>query len=143
MMQYTTTEGSQGICPADWHLPEDAELTSLTTYVNSQPAYRCNNNNNFISKSMAATTNWSVHTAGCAPGNNLFANNATGFAWLPSGNRSVNGLFNQIDNRSYMWSSTQNNVSTSWLRLISNGVASIDRNNDYKDYGYSVRCLKD
>jgi len=32
MMQYITTQGVQGICPTGWHLPTDAEFTTLTTY---------------------------------------------------------------------------------------------------------------
>ena len=33
MMQYTTQQGTQGICPAGWHLPTDAEWTILTDFL--------------------------------------------------------------------------------------------------------------
>ena len=36
MMQYVTTQGSQGICPAGWHLPTDEEWTTLTTYLGNE-----------------------------------------------------------------------------------------------------------
>jgi hypothetical protein len=32
-MQYVTTEGTQGICPTDWHLPTDEEWTTLTDFL--------------------------------------------------------------------------------------------------------------
>jgi len=32
-MQYTETEGTQGICPADWHIPTDAEQNTLDQYL--------------------------------------------------------------------------------------------------------------
>ena len=36
MMQYVTTEGTQGICPAGWHLPTDAEWTTLTNFLGGE-----------------------------------------------------------------------------------------------------------
>ena len=35
MMQYTETQGVQGICPDGWHLPTDAEWCSLEQAVDS------------------------------------------------------------------------------------------------------------
>ena len=32
-MQYSTTEGAQGICPAGWHIPTDAEWYALENYL--------------------------------------------------------------------------------------------------------------
>jgi len=33
MMQYDTTAGVQGICPAGWHIPHNAEWAELTEYL--------------------------------------------------------------------------------------------------------------
>ncbi|MCP4252684.1 MAG: hypothetical protein GY775_04615 [Candidatus Scalindua sp.] len=33
MMQYVTTEGTQGICPTGWHIPTDAEWKTLEMYL--------------------------------------------------------------------------------------------------------------
>ena len=35
-MQYSTMPGVQGICPTGWHLPTDAEWTTLTTYLGGE-----------------------------------------------------------------------------------------------------------
>ncbi len=32
-MQYVTTEGAQGICPDGWHMPTEAEVQTLITFV--------------------------------------------------------------------------------------------------------------
>ena len=32
-MQYVTTEGARGICPTGWHIPKNAEFTTLSTTV--------------------------------------------------------------------------------------------------------------
>jgi len=39
MMQYSTVEGSQGICPTGWHLPSDSEWTVLTNYLGGNYCY--------------------------------------------------------------------------------------------------------
>ncbi len=36
MMQYTTQQGAQGICPPGWHLPTDEEWKVLEGAVDSQ-----------------------------------------------------------------------------------------------------------
>ncbi len=38
MMQYTTTEGVQGICPTGWHLPTDDEWRSLDVFLGTEVA---------------------------------------------------------------------------------------------------------
>jgi uncharacterized protein (TIGR02145 family) len=32
-MEYSNTEGSQGICPPNWHIPSKTELNELITYL--------------------------------------------------------------------------------------------------------------
>ncbi len=35
-MQYSTTDGAQGICPEGWHIPKYSELLTLRDYVNDE-----------------------------------------------------------------------------------------------------------
>jgi len=143
MMQYTTTQGAQGICPTGWHLPTDAEWITLTSYVGSQSTYLCNSNSNYIAKSLAATTNWATTTGTCAIGNNLSANNATGFTALPGGNRQDNSTFSSLEYNSNFWSSTPGTNLTANGQVLSNDFATV-RNFQYdKPRGFSVRCIKD
>jgi len=68
IMQYTTQQGVQGICPPGWHVPTDAEWTSLTIYVSNIPAFLCNNEITYIAKALAATTDWHPsYYFSCAP----------------------------------------------------------------------------
>lgn len=143
MMQYTTTAGVKGICPTGWHIPTDAEWTTLTTYVSSQPAYQCNSNSTYIAKALAATTNWNTYTGTCTIGNNLAANNATGFTALPAGYRGSDGGFNFLGFYALLWSSTGANGSVAWNRDMDYGSSGVDRYGNYKVYGFSVRCIKD
>jgi len=142
MMQYTTTPGAQGICPTGWHLPVDFQWSALTTYISTQPAYLCNSNNNYIAKSLAAKTNWTVTSGICVIGNDLAANNATGFTALPGGKKANGGAFDSLGSDGNFWSSTQStSTATGWN--LNNGFATL-RDFDYaKDWGFSVRCIKD
>jgi uncharacterized protein (TIGR02145 family) len=141
MMQYSTTPGIQGICPSGWHLPTDAELTTLTVYIYNQVAWRCTNST--IAKAMAATTNWTTSATTCAVGNNLATNNASGFSVLPAGIRGTAGTFSSQLTYGYWWSSTPANASASIARnLVNSGASPITVPSADNLFGYSVRCLK-
>ena len=139
-MQYSTQQGVQGICPPGWHFPTNAEWKALTDYVSSQPEYLCNSNTSYIAKALAATTHWLTHTNTCAVGNNLAANNATGFSALPGGGRSPDGSFNGIGEYDTWWSSTEYTNRGRKLRYFD---GSVKLYNYYKTIGFSVRCLRD
>jgi uncharacterized protein (TIGR02145 family) len=134
---------TNNLCPTGWHLPTDAEWTTLTTYVSSQTTYLCNSNSAYIAKSLAATTNWTTYTGTCTIGNNLAANNATGFTALPGGNRGTDGSFYDLGGNGFWWSSSEGSASSAWLRSMFYGGASVTRVNYSKSNGFSVRCLKD
>jgi uncharacterized protein (TIGR02145 family) len=143
MMGDSTTPGIQGICPDGWYLPTDEEWTALTTYVSSKPEYLCNSDTNYITKALAATTNWNTHSGTCAVGNNLSANNATGFTALPGGYCGPHGSFNQLSNFGWWWSSSEDLASSAWLRYIYYNGAEVYRGSYAESYSLSVRCLKD
>lgn len=130
-------------CPEGWHLPTDAEWTTLTTYVSSQPEYLCLSYTSYIAKALAATTNWYGSSSTCAVGNYLAANNATGFSALPGGYRNTYGTFNGLGNAGYFWSSSENSTTNAWVRDLDYNSAFVDRSNDNKAYGFSARCLRD
>jgi uncharacterized protein (TIGR02145 family) len=143
MMQYTIIPGVRGICPENWHLPTDEELTALTDYVSSQPEYLCNFNTNYIAKSLAASTYWNTSSNICAIGNNLSANNATGFTALPGGLRWPDGLFSGLNLDGDWWSSTQfadpDYACKRWLFFQQ---ATVNWGASQKTFGFSVRCVK-
>jgi len=142
-MGYTTTPGVQGICPTGWHLPTDAEWTGLTTYVNSQTAYRCNSTASYIAKSLAANEYWHSSLNTCAIGNDLSANNATNFTGLPGGFGSTGGAFLGRHDFGYWWSSTEKSTTQAWNRILYYDFEFETRGNNNKGDGLSVRCIKD
>ena len=140
----TYPSGVQGICPTGWHVPSVAEWTLLTDYVSDQSQYWCNNNNTYTAKALAATTGWDTYSGTCCVGNNQSANNATGFAAVPAG-KHYYSIFDDAGTYAFFWSATQYSGSYAYdSRLIYTSDNSMAfTTNNFKDFGYSVRCLRD
>ena len=141
----TNPSGVQGICPDGWHVPSNAEWVQLTDYVKSQSEYLCNSSANSIAKALASTTGWSNSTTQCAIGNDLSANNATGFSVQPAGySYGSASVFNQMAD---LWSSTESSTDAAYrcyFTYTSSQVLS-NPNQDVKyskKYQFSVRCVR-
>jgi uncharacterized protein (TIGR02145 family) len=123
----------KNICPTGWHVPTDAELSTLESYLNTvAPTGSVGGK----MKSMG-TTLWN------SP--NTDATDASGFSALPGGFRSTGGSFSSIRNYAFFWSATESVGSTSgfaWYRSLSTSSSIVGRNINEK-VGASVRCLRD
>ena len=96
-----------------------------------------------IDKARAASTLWNTYIGTCTVGNNLAANNATGFSALPGGYRYTFGSFNGLGLIGYFWSSSENSTTDAWARGLHYTGADVYRDNDDKAFGFSARCLRD
>jgi uncharacterized protein (TIGR02145 family) len=140
MMQYTTTQGAQGICPPNWHIPTDAELIVLEGTVDSMygiydPEWNGVGFRGFDAGSnLKTTTNW--YSVG--NGTDLF-----GFSGMPAGNRYIDGSFINYRFGGIWWTSTEFNSGHAWFRMLSYNYQEVWREYYEEGYGYSVRCLKD
>jgi uncharacterized protein (TIGR02145 family) len=110
--------------------------------VGSQSEYPCGGNSSNIAKALASTEGWNTNTSNCAVGNDLTANNATGFSAVPAGT-CVGSSFNYAGLSAYFWSSTQYTSLDAYGRYLNYYYADVDRSYSIKSYGYSVRCLRD
>lgn len=61
---------------------------------------------------------------------------------LPGGNYN-GGSYNNQGNNGYWWSSTENGSSNAWNRNMNYNNGGVDRNNNNKTNGFSVRCVRD
>jgi uncharacterized protein (TIGR02145 family) len=120
--------GVQGVCPDGWHLPSDAEWTELTDYLGGSAVAGSKLRE-------AGTAHWTSPNTG--------ATNESGFTALPGGGRFIDGLFFTVGNNAYFWSATENDATSAWYRSMYYDLANVTRNNYFKGYGLSVRCLKD
>lgn len=118
---------SRNICPSGWHIPNDAEWTTLTIYLGGE---------NVAGGKMKQTdsTMWFSPNTG--------ATNESGFSGIPAGvNR--NNTYSFKGSCGYWWSSTEYDSTYAWGRYLFNHITKISRNYYDKSYGFSVRCLSD
>ncbi len=128
MMQYVTTEGVQGICPTDWHLPTDGEWTTLTTYLGGESIAGGN-------MKETGTTHWLSPNTG--------ATNSNGFSALPGGLHSNTVDFYNLTRNAYFWSSSEYSSSGAWDRDLGRSYEDVYRYSSSKAYGFSARCVQD
>ena len=140
--------GVQGVCPAGWHLPSDAEWTQMENYlITNGYNYDGTTTGSKIAKSLSATTNWFVSTTEGAVGNNDYPayRNKTSFTALPGGyrDRFNGGVFTSVGYVGYWASATQGSTSSVWNRRIYYNESNVSRGYDSKETGFYVRCVKD
>jgi uncharacterized protein (TIGR02145 family) len=136
--------GVQGICPAGWHVPSDAEWTALETFVVSQSQYVCNHqNSSYIGKALASTTGWNNSTTtACGVGTTQSTNNATGFNARPAGNYYASGG-NGFGYYANFWTTTEATSGNAYSYNLSYTSPSLNRSNSGEASGFSVRCVRD
>jgi uncharacterized protein (TIGR02145 family) len=126
IMNYTTTEGVQGICMAGWHIPTIMELIEMRDYLGIDSAGGA--------MKEAGTIHWSPP--------NLGATNSSGFTALPGGFRYLNGVTYSQSTICYGWSSTQVPTTDAYLWMLTHDIAEMWWVAIPRQYGVSVRCLK-
>ena len=76
--------------------------------------------------------------------NGNMINPEVALAVFPAGYRNNNnGNYNNMGNNGYFWSSTENNSNNAWNRKLNYNNSEVNRNNNNKQNGFSVRCLRD
>ena len=121
---YAATD-SRKICPKGWHVPTDAEWTTLTTYLGDNPCTQMKKEDALL---------WSTNTG----------TNSSGFSALPGGSRSIDGSFVSIKDAAIFWSATESDIDYAWRRVLLNNYDGVLRLNSFeKSLGASVRCLRD
>ena len=80
------------------------------------------------------TTHWNSPNAG--------ADNRGGFIALPAGSRSSVGDFESVGYDARWWSATELSPVAAWYRSVSYSNAAAQKGYGSKNYGYSVRCVK-
>lgn len=132
--------GLQGVCPDGWHLPSNSEWKELEMYLG-------------MSQEDADDTGWRGTDQGEKlkelgydhwESPNLGATDESGFSALPSGHRGVYGSFADIGTDANFWTASEGNLSSFvWFRGLSSTEDKVASRNDiFKQYGFSVRCVR-
>ena len=134
--------GGKNVCPTGWHVPADAEWTTLTDYLTAN-GYGYEGSGNDIGKSMASTSGWTADGTLGTVGNDQASNNRSGFTALPGGARTVGGEFFAISYYGYWWSSTGGSAADAVSREMYCNFSYVYSIDSGKQSGFSVRCLRD
>ncbi len=126
---------TEKLCPVGWHVPSDSEWKILEMALGmsqndaDQDGWRGTNEGNKIKN----TTGW-------ISGNGT---NESGFSAIAGGLRDWDdAAFYWLGYYSHWWTSTEGDSYTAWDRDISYTSTAIFRYPNNKNYGMSVRCLK-
>ena len=118
----------RGLAPAGWHVPGDAEWSTLSTCLGGDAAAGG-------ALKETGTTHWATPNTG--------ATNSSGFTGLPGGSRSSDGPFNIVTTNGNWWTATEANATNAWDRYLNNNFGVLFGNFNDKRFGFSVRCLRD
>jgi uncharacterized protein (TIGR02145 family) len=123
----TNPSGVQGVCPAGWHLPSQAEWNDLVNYAGGSSS---------AGKNLKATSGWDSNDG--ASGNDNY-----GFSALPGGYSDYYGYLDYVGYLGIWWSASSDDSSSASYREMSyyNDIALW--NYDLKSNLFSVRCLQD
>jgi uncharacterized protein (TIGR02145 family) len=146
LYNWFTVADSRNIAPEGWHVPTDAEWTTLENYLIANGYnYDGTLTGNKIAKSLASVTLWKSSTGSGDVGNTDYPaiRNKTGFTALPSGMREQNGSFYPERYYNTLWSATGLDAYRAWDRGVYYSSSDVFRNSYNKLVGCSVRCIKD
>jgi len=116
---------SRGLCPTGWHVPSDAEWTTLENHLGGTSV---------AGGAMKSTTGWNAPNTG--------ATNSSGFTGLPGGNRGDDGGFYAVGDGVW-WSSSAAGSGNAWFRYLNCNFAGVISYYFDQTTGLSVRCVRD
>lgn len=150
----------RGLAPIGWKIPEFEDLNLLDTYLWGDVGLKMKNDTGWDSwnveerckacigwtedqkriKKCSSCKNKGVRISKTNSGNGT---NSSGFSALPGGFRNSNGEFEKIGQQCNLWSSSPQYTLYGRYRILSNMEDELMMNYASKDFGMSVRCLKE
>lgn len=128
-------EAAKIACPNGWHLPSDEEWKILEKYMGMNETnlddigWRISGK---VGKKLKSKIGWLNDGDGI---------DSVGFRALAGGAR--NGGFHSPGMYAKFWLSSPSGLFTNCSRTISSFKDGVHRSYEYRDWGFSVRCLKD
>ncbi len=117
----------EGICPTGWHVPTKEEWQSLLLFINHPYT------SSYNAKKLKAVSGW----------NDYNGDDDYGFSALPGGGRNSSGIFSDIGNKGYWWTTTEFGNNYAYFRSMFSDSDRVGENYDYKSGSAMVRCIKD
>jgi len=124
----------QGICPADWHIPSNADWDKLIRSVDGNTDTSSPYESPTAGRYLKSRDGWS---------NGGNGEDTFGFAALPGGYRYSNGNFQEVGDFGDWWSASEIASSSAYSRNMSYRYENVPYNDhDNKSALLSIRCVK-
>ena len=123
---YTVSTGK--LCPTGWHVPTDAEWTTLINFLGGVEVAGGK-------LKEAGTTHWASPNTG--------GSNESGFKALPGGYHNSTGSYNLIGEFGRWWTSTETDSQLALYNAIGYMNTTANTLFNVKSSGFSVRCIMD
>ena len=123
LYNWYAVKDSRGLAPAGYHIPTDAEWTTLGNHLGGDAATK-----------MKSKSGWNQNGNGT---------NSSRFSGLPGGSRSSNGTFNGLGDHGTWWSSSEWGSNIAWIRNLLYENFNLLSFFYFMEVGLSVRCLRD
>jgi uncharacterized protein (TIGR02145 family) len=123
---------SRGLCPTGWHVPSNAEWTTLTVFLGGYSV---------AGGAMKSTATQPTPGGWNAP--NTGATNVSVFTGLPGGYRDSGGGFVYLGTSGYWWSSSGAGSGDALFYSLSRNYEYVRSGTGHLSRGSSVRCVKD
>lgn len=131
-----TWDAAIAACPDGWHLPTDDEWKVLEMYLgmSQSEADMDGWRGTDEGKKLKSTSGWDYS----------IGTDSVGFTALPGGYYIYhNETFDGLGYSTYWWSATENTSANAWFRGLFSSFVKVSRGVYNKQYGYSVRCVRD
>jgi uncharacterized protein (TIGR02145 family) len=144
LYNYFAVIDQRKLCPLGWHIPSDDEWKELEIFLG-------------MSKEDVAKLNWRGNDQGnkmkIAGGNTsywakssdmyeIYGTNESGFRGIGGACRVFNGQWGEITHTGFWWTSSLAG-NEAWYRGLDYNKTNVFRYYGPKNYGFSVRCIKD
>jgi uncharacterized protein (TIGR02145 family) len=123
---YTASTGD--LCPSGWHVPSDAEWTTLINFLGGDDVAGGK-------LKEGGTTHWSTPNTG--------GSNESGFRALPGGYHNSTGSYNLIGEFGRFWTSTEKDGQIAMYRVMGYNTTAVNSGENSKSSGFSIRCVMD
>ena|SRR6218665_431298 len=134
----------RGIAPAGWHIPSDAEWQELERTLGmsqdnlDNTGWRGSHEAEKLKVMNGTTLGWAEYGT-------IWPTNETGFSALAGGCRMFTGSWGDPGqyHTGFWWTRTEQSANEAWYRHLDYKNANVFRYFGSKNYGFSVRCVKD
>jgi len=133
LYNFHTVADSRNVCPSGWHVPQDSEWLTLVNYLDP------NETGDYVTNIAGGKMKSTGFQYWSSP--NTDASNESGFSGHPGGCRNPNFLLLGV--WGCWWDSSNIGTNASWFRYVDANSGVILKDLLPREYGVSIRCLKD